>query len=315
MTGRVRVAAKTVPEVPRLRTGWSSRPAPPRPRPTARAHVVAGPGRDRDSRGQPQRPGGGRGQGAGAGRPGGGDLGEQSGVQAEQCEDLRVVGAGGGGVPAGARGVPGVGDGGAREPFGEEVVREPHGRRGGGVRRVPLAQPLPLRRGEGGHRRRTGPRGPGAGAAERGGEGGGLRCGTRVVPQERGAQRPAGPVQHDEPVLLPGHRDAGDGGGGHPGLLHPGTHGLAQRPPPDLGVALPRPAVPADQVRGAADGERFTPHGVDDDRLGGLRGAVHADDDGTRRHGLPHSLYGYLVARKTNYANEPPSGRGLSGLA
>lgn len=282
------------------------------------AHVVPGARGHGGRGGQPEvigRPGG---QRTDVGRAGRGHRGERRGVQAEELEDSGIVGTCRDGVPAGARGVAGVGDGGAREPFGQEVVGQAYGRGRGGDVRLVLLEPPPLRRGDGGHRYRPGPRGPGVRAAERLGECGGLRGGAGVVPQHRVAQRTARTVEDDQSVLLSGDRDAGHRRRGDPGFLQPGGDGVAQCPPPRLRVALPGPQLTADDVRRAADGEQPAAPGVDEGRLGGLGGTVHADDDGTRRHGalIPVQRAGaagaarVLVVCKTKYATESPTGSG-----
>lgn len=136
-------------------------------------------------------------------------------------------------------------------------------------------------------------------------------------------------------MLLTGHRDAGDVRGGYAGLLQPGGDGGAQRLPPHLWIGLAGPRLARDDMRGTSDGEQLTGGGVNEGRLGGLGGAVHADDDGTRRHGLPHSrgagvrvcgcsgCTGVLVSTgandldvlKTNYAIACVRARGVPGFA
>ncbi len=111
-------------------------------------------------------------------------------------------------------------------------------------------------------------------------------------------------------MLLSGDRDADDRGRGEPGLLQPGRDGVAQPASHQTsGSVSPYPALAGDHVRGAADGQQLTGLGVGDCSLGGLGRTVHADDDGTRRHG-PSSRTGgqrtvsvrlILVVRKTNY--------------
>ncbi len=136
------------------------------------------------------------------------------------------------------------------------------------------AQPGPLGSREGGRRDAAA-----AGAtgellgAERGPELGGLGRGADVVPEQRGVDRPACRIEGDQAVLLAGDRDGGR-------AVRPAgpRHGLAERPPPLLGVALAS-AARADGVRGAALPQDLARVDVDGEGLGGLGRAVDSDDD------------------------------------
>ncbi|GAA2403096.1 hypothetical protein GCM10010420_32850 [Streptomyces glaucosporus] len=77
-------------------------------------------------------------------------------------------------------------------------------------------------------------------------------------------------------MLLPADRDRGGLVDDRAALLQRG----AQRPPPLLGIAL---VVGRHRVRRLAAGDHLAGRGIDDQRLRGLRRAVHAYDERTFR--------------------------------
>ncbi len=206
------------------------------------------------------------------------------GVQAGEFQDLRVVGAGRRGPPAGARGIAPVGARLPGQPLGQEVVRQPHGsRRPCGLRFV-LPQPGPLGDGEGRRRDAADPFGPGLGAAEVGDQAVALGRRAYVVPQQCGPHRISRAVQRHQAVLLACDGHGGGLAGGPPALPHRG----AQRLPPLLGVRL-APVARGDGVRCLSSGDHLAGRGVHHECLGGLGRAVDPDDERAFRcaHGLP----------------------------
>lgn len=156
-------------------------------------------------------------------------------------------------------------------------MRQPDRGGGGGRGRFVRAQPRPLGHGERRARHAADPLGPRGGPAPLRHQPLRLRRGPYVVPQQRGPHRRARRVQRDQTVLLPGH--------GHRARLPRRVPALSQR----LGER--RPPVPriallahlaADGVRGPAAGDDRAGCRVHHQHLGGLRRAVHADDERSR---------------------------------
>ncbi len=238
-----------------------------------RGGVVAGPGRDQSALGERQIV-------AVAHRaghlPGPDHTGQQGRVQPHVRQDLLVVRLRPGRPPARPRDVASVGRALPGELLGEVVVGEAHGLRGTDRLRLVLGQPGPLGDREGGGGDASGALGPELRAAQFLGQPACLRRRAHVVPQQGGPHRLAPVVQGDQAVLLPADRHRG-------GLVRRVTalaQGLAQRVPPLARIALAaRPR--GDGVRRLA--ARHDPAGgrVDDQRLGGLGGRVHADDERT----------------------------------
>ncbi|GAA3292118.1 hypothetical protein GCM10020295_10580 [Streptomyces cinereospinus] len=201
---------------------------------------------------------------------------QQRRIETHAREDLLVVGLAARRPPAGARGVAPVGRALPGEAFGEVVVGQPHGPRGADRRRLVLGEPGPLgdREGRGGHAARAVR--PDLRAAQFLDQPARLGRRAHVVPQQGGPDRLAPVVQGDETVLLAADGDRGGLVGGFTAL----AQCLAQRVPP-----LPRITLPAgaggDRVRRLPARHDLPGGRVDDQRLGGLGGRVHADDERT----------------------------------
>jgi len=202
--------------------------------------------------------------------------GEQRGVEPHVREDLAVVRLRRRRPPAGAGGVTAVGGALAGETLGEVVVGQADGLGGTQGLRLVLGEPGPLRDREGGARHASGPLRPGLRAAQLVDEPSGLRRRAHVVPEHGRADRLAPRVQGDEAVLLTADRHRGGLPRGVPAL----AQGLGERVPPLAGVALA--AGPGRHgVRRLAAGDDPAGGRVDHQRLGGLGGRVHTDDERT----------------------------------
>ncbi len=238
-------------------------------------HVVAGARGDEDAGGQGQSL-----RHRAGGLPGSDDAGQQFGVEADVPEDVLVVALGRGGPPPAARDVAAVGRAAPHaltgQPAGQVVVGEPDGPGGGGGLRLVLAQPRPLRHGERGRRHAARAPRPLRGPAELVDQPVALRGGPGVVPQQCVAHRAAVRVERDQTVLLPGDRDGGGLLGGGAAL----AEGLGQRTPPLFGIAV---VLLGHHVRRLSTRHDRAGGGIHHQRLGGLRGTVHADDEGSIR--------------------------------
>ena len=170
--------------------------------------------------------------------------------------------------PAGPRRVAPVGHPPAAQPLGEVVVGQADG--SGGLGGTPLRAPQPRPAGHGDRRdgHAPGALGPGVGAPGRD-ERLGIGGGSRVVPEDRRADRPAPRVEGHQAVLLGRDRDGRDVARAT-GLVE----GVAQGGPPRLGVALARSGRSGHLVEGPPAGDPTPGLRIDEHDLRRLGRAV-----------------------------------------